>query len=289
MNRMFLPATVVAMLICSVLAAPLYAEPSVVGLWEQSDDQGRVQAWFNFSEKNGLYVGALAKTFPAPGEKYEEVCTRCPGDQKDAPFVGLVIVTQIVMKVALDAFFPPAVAAQSAEEAEAELAEEEEVPAQEREPANYLPLDPALVVNIQDEGKSQYLQASIQLMTRDTDVFEAAKLHAPAIRSALIMQFSTVPYSSLSTVEGKQALQDSARERCDENERELLDAAISNGSIDDLSPILSIIRETDSLNSAMDVAKTQAVEARQAIAVLSDSPWRTALKQLADYSVSRDH
>lgn len=130
--------------------------------------------------------------------------------------VGLVIVTQIVMKVALDAFFPPAVATQSTEEAEAEMAEEEEVPAQEREPANYLPLDPALVVNIQDEGKSQYLQASIQLMTRDKEVFEAAKLHSPAIRSALIMQFSTVPYSSLSTVEGKQALQDSARERCDE-------------------------------------------------------------------------
>jgi len=80
-----------------------------------------------------------------------------------------------------------------------------------------------------------------------------------------------------------------ARERCDENERELLDAAISNGSIDDLNPILSIIRETGSLNSAMDVAKIQAVEARQAIIVLPDSPWRTALKQLADYSVSRDH
>ena len=80
-----------------------------------------------------------------------------------------------------------------------------------------------------------------------------------------------------------------ARERCNEKERELLDTAISNGGIDDLDPILVIIRESGSLDSAMDVAKTQAVEARQAIAVLPESPWRTALEQLADYSVSRNH
>ena len=98
MNWMFLPATAVAMLICSALATPLHAEPSVVGLWEQSDEHGRVQAWFNFLEKNGVYVGAIAKAFPAPGETSENVCTKCPGDQKDAPFVGLVIVNGMQRK-----------------------------------------------------------------------------------------------------------------------------------------------------------------------------------------------
>src|SRR4051812_15810197 len=92
MNRMFLPATVIAMLICSAPATPLYAEASVVGLWQQSDENGRVQAWFNFVEKNGVYFGTIAKAFPAPGQKSEEVCSKCPGDQKNAPFVGLVIV-----------------------------------------------------------------------------------------------------------------------------------------------------------------------------------------------------
>lgn len=129
--------------------------------------------------------------------------------------VALVIVTQVIMKVVLDTFFPPQVVAETTEDPEAE-AEEEEIPVEELEPANYLPLDPALVVNIQDQGKSQYLQTSIQLMTRDAEVFEAARLHAPAIRSALIMLFSTIAYDSLSTLEGKQALQDSARERIDE-------------------------------------------------------------------------
>jgi octaprenyl-diphosphate synthase len=80
-----------------------------------------------------------------------------------------------------------------------------------------------------------------------------------------------------------------ARERCDKNERELLDTAISDGGVDDLDSILAIIRDTGSLTSAMDVAKTQANEARQAIAALPDSPWRRALESLADYSVSRNH
>jgi octaprenyl-diphosphate synthase len=80
-----------------------------------------------------------------------------------------------------------------------------------------------------------------------------------------------------------------ARERCNDQERELLDAAIRNGSVDDLGPILAIIEKTDSLNSAMAVANAQALEARQVIGILPDSAWRTALEQLADYSVSRDN
>ena len=80
-----------------------------------------------------------------------------------------------------------------------------------------------------------------------------------------------------------------ARERCNDQERELLDTAICNGGVGDFSAILAIIEKTDSLNSAMAVARAQALEARQAIGILPDSQWRKALEQLADYSVSRDH
>jgi len=80
-----------------------------------------------------------------------------------------------------------------------------------------------------------------------------------------------------------------ARERCNEKERELLDTAIRNGGTDDLNPVLAIIEKTDSINSAMEFARTHAMEARQAIGVLPESPWRTALEQLADYSVYRNH
>ena len=125
--------------------------------------------------------------------------------------IAIVIVTQVVMKVVLDTFYPTPVAGVEEEAEEAED-EEEEIPPEERGPANYLPLDPALVVNIRHDGESQYLQASVQLMTWDTDVYDAAKTHAPALRSALIMLFSTADYEALGTVEGKRALQEAARD-----------------------------------------------------------------------------
>ncbi|HEY5776396.1 MAG TPA: polyprenyl synthetase family protein [Xanthomonadales bacterium] len=80
-----------------------------------------------------------------------------------------------------------------------------------------------------------------------------------------------------------------ARERCNEQERELLDAAVRNGGADDLGAVLAVIEKTDSINLAMKIARQHATEARQAIGILAESPWRTALEQLADYSVDRDH
>jgi len=132
------------------------------------------------------------------------------------------------------------------------------------------------------------------------EIENALSIYGNRLGSAFQIADDVLDYTGDSETMGKNAGDDLAegkptlplifaRERCDEDERELLDAAISNGGIDDLNQILSIIRKTNSLNSAMDVAKTQAAEARQAITVLSDSPWRTALEQLADYSVSRDH
>ena len=80
-----------------------------------------------------------------------------------------------------------------------------------------------------------------------------------------------------------------ARERCTEPERDLLDTAISNGGVDDLEPVLDIIRNSGALDATMNVAREQAAENRQAIGKLPASSWRTALEQLADYSVSRNH
>jgi len=79
-----------------------------------------------------------------------------------------------------------------------------------------------------------------------------------------------------------------ARERCNEKERELLDTAIRDGGADDLNPVLAIIEKTGSIDSAMEIARTHSIEARQVIEVLPASSWRTALEQLADYSVSRN-
>jgi len=132
------------------------------------------------------------------------------------------------------------------------------------------------------------------------DIEDALALYGNRLGAAFQIADDVLDYNGEADTMGKNAGDDLAegkptlplilaRDRCSELERELLDAAIRNGGVDDLEPILAIIEKTDSLNAAMAVASAQASEARQAIGILPDSPWRVALEQLANYSVSRDH
>ena len=132
------------------------------------------------------------------------------------------------------------------------------------------------------------------------EIEEALAIYGNRLGSAFQIADDVLDYTGEAETMGKNAGDDLAegkptlplifaRDRCNEKERELLDAAIRDGGADDLQPILAIIQKTDSLDAAMDVARAWALEARQAIGALADSPWRAALEQLADYSVNRDH
>ena len=109
--------------------------------------------------------------------------------------VGLVAVTQVGVTLLMDLLRPNPLTEVSGD-ADLALADETIAEAvidvQNLAPANYLPLDPALVVNLQHNDQSRFLQTTVQLMTRNKDVYDAARLHSPAIRSALIMLLGTV-------------------------------------------------------------------------------------------------
>ncbi len=82
----------------------------------------------------------------------------------------------------------------------------------ENQPAIYLPLDPAFVVNFASQGKARFLQITVEVMTRDPVVPENVKLHAPVIRNNLMLLFSSQTYDSVSTLEGKETLREEALE-----------------------------------------------------------------------------
>jgi len=132
------------------------------------------------------------------------------------------------------------------------------------------------------------------------DIERALAVYGNRLGAAFQIADDVLDYNGEAATMGKNAGEDLAegkptlplilaREKCNDKEREILDTAIRNGGADDLNPVLHIIEKTDSIKSAMDIARTHALEARQSIGILPESPWRVALEQLADYSVDRDH
>ncbi|THD47671.1 MAG: DUF2147 domain-containing protein [Bradyrhizobium sp.] len=73
-------------------ATPPSDDSTVTGFWQQADDDGHVNAWFYFSRVHGLYEGRIVKMFAQPDKPSFDTCARCPGNQKDAPMLGLTIV-----------------------------------------------------------------------------------------------------------------------------------------------------------------------------------------------------
>lgn len=85
--------------VLAVSAAPQSVDlPSIVGLWEQLDNDGRVGSWFRIYESSGVYRGDIVKMFVKPGEQGNPICTRCPGDQKNQPMIGLTLITGMQRK-----------------------------------------------------------------------------------------------------------------------------------------------------------------------------------------------
>ena len=68
------------------------AAPTAAGLWQQTDDDGHVGGWFLIFRQGDVYQGALVKMFPKPGEDPNPICTKCEGDQKNLPSLGLIMI-----------------------------------------------------------------------------------------------------------------------------------------------------------------------------------------------------
>jgi len=79
--------TGLVMLLGSVLAGHT-AEPSAAGLWQKIEG-GKPVGWFLFVDHDGIFEGAIAKTFPEPGEDSNAVCSKCTDDRKNMPLLGL--------------------------------------------------------------------------------------------------------------------------------------------------------------------------------------------------------
>jgi flagellar FliL protein len=77
-------------------------------------------------------------------------------------------------------------------------------------PAQYFALEPAFVVNLADTDAVRYLQADVQLMTRDPATRAAIEQHAPALRNRLLLLFGQQSALQIAQRRGKERLQQQA-------------------------------------------------------------------------------
>jgi flagellar FliL protein len=73
-------------------------------------------------------------------------------------------------------------------------------------PPLYLPMDPPLVVSLEDKGSIRFLQVTVELMSRDEHVITALQTHMPVIRNNLLMLLGGQPVGSLTNREEKEKI-----------------------------------------------------------------------------------
>ena len=67
------------------------------------------------------------------------------------------------------------------------------------------------MVNLADTDAVRYLQADVQIMTRDAATATALEVHTPAIRNRLLLLFGQQTAAQLVQRSGKERLQEKAR------------------------------------------------------------------------------
>ena len=91
-----------------------------------------------------------------------------------------------------------------ADQQEAKEAEQKELVVK---PAFYLDLQPAFVVNFEDQTHAAYLQVEMQIMARDKDILDIVSKHMPVIRNNILLILSAQKYEVVKTRKGKEDLQ----------------------------------------------------------------------------------
>ena len=161
----------------------------------------------------------------ADEELDEELEEREEGEKKGGSMKIIIVVTAVVLLLALiggGAWYAMSGDDSSGSgEADTEVLEGEEIlegeegGGEEAQVAKrgtpiYVPLHPAYVVNFENQEKVSFLQVDIQVMTFDSQVERAIKMHMPIVRNELLLLLGGKQYHEINTREGKRNLSQEA-------------------------------------------------------------------------------
>lgn len=146
-------------------------------------------------------MGAAAKA----SAEIEVIATAAPPPAKSKMGLIIGLVVAVLAAAGGGAFFLLKGNGKTAEAAEG--AEAAGTAAASQAPAQYLPLQPAFVVNLADEEAARYLQVEMEVMSRDAKALDEVKNHLPRIRNNLLLLLGSQRTADLATREGKEKLQ----------------------------------------------------------------------------------
>ena len=83
-------------LLMAFLGSAVLAETTPAGLWRTIDDHsGKEKSLVRIVEVNDEFRGTIEKLFREPGEDPNPNCEKCPGDKKNKPVLGMMILTAL--------------------------------------------------------------------------------------------------------------------------------------------------------------------------------------------------
>lgn len=74
----------------------------------------------------------------------------------------------------------------------------------------YLDLDPAFVVNLNDDSGVRFLQVAVSVMAYSQEALDKVQANMPLVRHNLVLLFSSQKFEDIKTRDGKVALQEKA-------------------------------------------------------------------------------
>lgn len=88
-------AGVLALTLAAALVASA-SDASPAGLWKNVDDvSGKPRSLIRITESNGTLRGTIEKVFLGPNENPNPKCEKCEGALKNAPVIGLIILSDL--------------------------------------------------------------------------------------------------------------------------------------------------------------------------------------------------
>lgn len=130
------------------------------------------------------------------------------GEEEKAgnPMMKIVIIAVLASTILSGAVAGVVIFMMGGDEPEADENGEEVVEEVVLEPPVYQSMDPKFVVSFEDPEQARFMQFSVQVMTRDTEVIDSINLHMPAVRSSILLLVGNQQNASVTTREGKEEL-----------------------------------------------------------------------------------